>query len=127
AKKCVGSRISIDSLLAFWVVGADVVFAMLNNSHIYHQTLHDIKARGIDGAYSAVRSPSRHAYIFSFISSFEYVLQWYFCANMKPIYESMSPPLPMVSPQSKMSLSTSPTCSRPKNRWKYEIRRTFWP
>ncbi|KAG8786303.1 dihydrolipoamide dehydrogenase precursor, partial [Serendipita sp. 398] len=22
--------------------------AMLNNSHIYHQTLHDIKARGID-------------------------------------------------------------------------------
>ena len=24
--------------------------AMLNNSHIYHQTLHDIKKRGIDGA-----------------------------------------------------------------------------
>ena len=23
--------------------------AMLNNSHIYHQTLHDIKKRGIDG------------------------------------------------------------------------------
>ncbi|SCV73973.1 BQ2448_6403 [Microbotryum intermedium] len=23
--------------------------AMLNNSHIYHQTLHDVKARGIDG------------------------------------------------------------------------------
>ena len=23
---------------------------MLNNSHIYHQTLHDIKKRGIDGA-----------------------------------------------------------------------------
>ena len=22
---------------------------MLNNSHIYHQTLHDTKARGIDG------------------------------------------------------------------------------
>lgn len=25
--------------------------AMLNNSHIYHQTLHDIKKRGIDGKY----------------------------------------------------------------------------
>ena len=25
--------------------------AMLNNSHIYHQTLHDIKKRGIDGSY----------------------------------------------------------------------------
>lgn len=25
--------------------------AMLNNSHIYHQTLHDIQKRGIDGSY----------------------------------------------------------------------------
>lgn len=25
--------------------------AMLNNSHIYHQTQHDIKARGIDGEW----------------------------------------------------------------------------
>ena len=24
--------------------------AMLNNSHIYHQTLHDIQKRGIDGS-----------------------------------------------------------------------------
>src|ERR1700753_319520 len=25
--------------------------AMLNNSHIYHQTQHDLKRRGIDGAF----------------------------------------------------------------------------
>ena len=27
--------------------------AMLNNSHIYHQTQHDLKRRGIDGMRSA--------------------------------------------------------------------------
>jgi hypothetical protein len=28
---------------------------MLNNSHIYHQTKHDLQKRGIDGVYSLTR------------------------------------------------------------------------
>lgn len=38
--------------------------AMLNNSHIYHQTVHDTKARGIDGKLKlAASSGARSAVV----------------------------------------------------------------
>ena len=38
--------------------------AMLNNSHIYHQTKHDLKKRGIEGKSGPVLYPVYQTYSF---------------------------------------------------------------
>lgn len=52
---------------------------MLNNSHIYHQTLHDIKKRGIDGAYlfplSLLISRPHDHFMLTFFLSFHHAVE----------------------------------------------------
>jgi len=58
-------RIFADSMYReAWFAGWDMsqrrvhtVKAMLNNSHLYHQTQHDLKRRGIDGSFSYLYYP----------------------------------------------------------------------